>query len=79
METRISSRIHLFACAPGHPVWMMEFLWGCMSCPAARGNAHLYRLAHPLAQTLIRQAKATDLPRVEMIFDYAQAPNRISP
>jgi hypothetical protein len=52
---------------------------GLYELPRRTGDAHLYRLAHPLAQTLIRQAKATDLPRVEMIFDYAQAPNRISP
>ena len=51
---------------------------GLYELPRRSGDAHLYRLAHPLAQTLIRQAKAADLPAVELIFDYAQAPNRIS-
>lgn len=52
---------------------------GLYELPRRTGDAHLYRLAHPLAQTLIRQAKATNLPTVELVFDYAQAPNRISP
>lgn len=51
---------------------------GLYELPRRSGDAHLYRLAHPLAQTLIRQAKATDLPGLELVFDYAQAPNRIS-
>lgn len=51
---------------------------GLYELPRRSGDAHLYRLAHPLAQTLIRQAKAAELPAVELLFDYAQAPNRIS-
>lgn len=51
---------------------------GLYELPRRSGEAHLYRLGHPLAQHLIQQAKAHQLPSVVMTFDYAHAPNKIS-
>lgn len=51
---------------------------GLYELPRRTGDAHLYRLAHPLAQHLIAQAKAHGLPPVVMTFDYLHAPNKIS-
>ncbi|MBX3012537.1 MAG: DEAD/DEAH box helicase [Caldilineaceae bacterium] len=51
---------------------------GLYELPRRSGEAHLYRLAHPLAQHLIQQAKTHSLPPVLMTFDYAHAPNKIS-
>ena len=43
---------------------------GLYELPRRTGEAHLYRLNHPLAEALIAQAKARDLPVVEIHFDY---------
>jgi adenine-specific DNA-methyltransferase len=39
---------------------------------------HVYRLGHPLAQSLIEDAAARDLPPTEVLFDYTGHPGRIS-
>jgi len=43
---------------------------GLYELPRRTGEAHLYRLNHPLAEALIEQAKMRDLPPAEINFDY---------
>jgi len=45
---------------------------GLYELPRRSGEAHLYRLNHPLAEALIAQAKKRDLPPAEILFDYEQ-------
>lgn len=43
---------------------------GLYELPRRSGEAHLYRLAHPLAQHVVAQAKDRALPAAAMVFDY---------
>jgi Superfamily II DNA/RNA helicases, SNF2 family len=43
---------------------------GLYELPRRSGEAHLYRLAHPLAQHVLTQAKGRALPPAEIVFDY---------
>ena len=43
---------------------------GLYELPRRSGEAHLYRLAHPLAQHILTQAKSRALPPAEIVFDY---------
>lgn len=43
---------------------------GRYELPRRSGEAHLYRLGHPLAEWLLAQAKQTDLPPARLHFDY---------
>jgi adenine-specific DNA-methyltransferase len=45
---------------------------GLYELPRRSGEAHLYRLAHPLAQHVLTQAKGRVLPPAEIVFDYTQ-------
>lgn len=51
---------------------------GLYELPRRSGEAHFYRLAHPLAQHVIEQAKSRSLKPVEMVFDYSNAKNKIT-
>ena len=51
---------------------------GRYELPRRSGEAHLYRLAHPLAQQLLAQAENRDLSLVEMIVDYTNAGRKIT-
>jgi ERCC4-related helicase len=51
---------------------------GLYELPRRSGEAHFYRLSHPLAQHVIEQAKKRSLTQVELIFDYSNSPNKIS-
>jgi ERCC4-related helicase len=51
---------------------------GLYELPRRSGEAHLYRLNHPLAEALISQAKSRDLPPAEVRFDYGQHDGKIS-
>ena len=51
---------------------------GLYELPRRSGEAHFYRLAHPLANYVLQQAKAVETPPVELTFDYSRAPNKIS-
>jgi ERCC4-related helicase len=51
---------------------------GRYELPRRSPNAHTYRLNHPLAETLITECKARNLPPVEMVFDYGAHTGRIS-
>lgn len=43
---------------------------GLYELPRRSGEAHLYRLAHPLARHVLHQAKNRTLPAAEIVFDY---------
>jgi hypothetical protein len=51
---------------------------GLYELPRRSGDAHFYRLAHPLAQQVIEQAKKRPLVPVELIFDYSNTQSKIS-
>jgi adenine-specific DNA-methyltransferase len=52
---------------------------GLYELPRRTGEAHLYRLNHPLAETLVAQAKGRELPPAEIHFDYGQHDGKITP
>jgi hypothetical protein len=51
---------------------------GLYELPRRSGEAHLYRLNHPLAEAVIDQAKLRDLPSVEVLFDYSSRTGKVS-
>ena len=51
---------------------------GLYELPRRTGEAHLYRLNHPLAETLVAQAKGRALPPAEIHFDYGQHDGKIT-
>ena len=51
---------------------------GRYELPRCNGDAHLYRVNHPLAQWLITQAKNRSLDAARLTFDYAAYGNKIS-
>lgn len=44
---------------------------GLYELPRRSGEAHLYRLNHPLAEAVVAQAKSRELPVQEVRFDYS--------
>lgn len=42
-------------------------------------DAHVYRPGHPLAERILREIKATNLPNAELVFDYSSYGQIISP
>jgi len=55
----------------GIPLGLYEF-------PRRSGEAHLYRLGHPLAEKVLAQAKSRSLAAAEVAFDYSAYDGRIS-
>ena len=51
---------------------------GLYELPRRTGEAHLYRLSHPLAETLLTRAKGRSLPPAEIRFDYGRHQGIIS-
>ena len=51
---------------------------GQYELPRRTGEAHLYRLNHPLAEALVAQAKGRDLPPAEIHFDYGQHDGKVT-
>jgi superfamily II DNA or RNA helicase len=51
---------------------------GLYELPRRSGEAHLYRLNHPLAEALIAQAKAHDLPPAHIHFSYGDHQGKVS-
>ncbi len=51
---------------------------GLYELPRRSGEAHLYRLNHPLAEALLAQAKGRDLPPAEIHFDYGQHDGKVT-
>jgi len=61
-----------FPAAPG------EIPLGFYELPRRTGESNLYRLNHPLAEAILAQAKARELPLSEVVFDYANYEGVIS-
>ncbi len=51
---------------------------GLYELPRRSGEAHLYRLNHPLAEAVIAQGKARNLPVQEICFNYGDHDGKIS-
>ena len=51
---------------------------GRYELPRKSGEAHLYRMGHPLAQAIITQAKHRACPRVRLQFDYQAHGSKVS-
>lgn len=51
---------------------------GCYELPRRTGEAHLYRLGHPLAEWLLEQAKNISLPAARLTFNYAAYSGKIT-
>jgi len=51
---------------------------GFYELPRRSGEAHLYRLGHPLAEAVIRQAKARELPAADVRFSYEEHYGKVS-
>ena len=52
---------------------------GLYELPRRSGEAHLYRLNHPLAEALMANARSRDLPTAEIHFDYGQHDGKVTP
>jgi adenine-specific DNA-methyltransferase len=55
-----------------------EITTGLYELPRRSGEAHLYRLNHPLAEAILQRAKARQLPPAEVHFDYGQYDGKVS-
>lgn len=51
---------------------------GRYELPRRSGEAHLYRLGHPLAQRILEQAKGRSLPPAEIVYDLTDYQGRVS-
>ena len=51
---------------------------GLYELPRRSGEAHLYRLGHPLAEVIISRAKERELPMQELQFSYSEHEGKIS-
>ena len=51
---------------------------GLYELPRRSGEAHLYRLNHPLAEALLARAKNRELPPAEIHFDYGRHDGKVS-
>jgi len=51
---------------------------GLYELPRRSGEAHLYRLNHPLAEAVVAQAKGRALPLAEIRFDYGRHDGKVS-
>ena len=51
---------------------------GLYELPRRSGEAHLFRMAHPLGEALMSRAKQRELPPAEIEFDYAAHAGKIS-
>ncbi len=51
---------------------------GLYELPRRSGEAHLYRLNHPLAEAIVAQAKGRELAPAEIQFDYGQHGGKVT-
>jgi adenine-specific DNA-methyltransferase len=51
---------------------------GLYELPRRSGEAHLYRLNHPLAETIVAQARGRELPPAEIQLDYGQHDGKVT-
>jgi len=63
-----------------HPTWVngRGVPLGLYELPRRSGDAHLYRLSHPLGEAIIVRAKSRELQPVEIAFDYTHHSGRIT-
>jgi adenine-specific DNA-methyltransferase len=62
------------------PVWAdgRAVPLGLYELPRRSGEAHLYRLSHPLGEAIVERAKARELAAAELIFDYSNHAGKVS-
>lgn len=60
------------------PTLQEQIALGHYELPRRTGNAHLYRLGHPLAEWVLEQAKQTNVPPAHLIFNYAAYAGRMT-
>jgi adenine-specific DNA-methyltransferase len=62
------------------PAWADErpIAFGLYELPRRSGEAHLYRLNHPLGEAIVERAKARELAPAELIFDYTNHSGKVS-
>ncbi|MBO9545632.1 SNF2-related protein [Caulobacter sp.] len=60
------------------PVWAGRVPTGLYELPRRSGEAHFFRVTHPLGEAIIHRARTRDLPVAELILDYASHEGRIS-
>ena len=61
-----------------YPAATAQIPLGLYELPRRSGEAHLYRINHPLAKEVLAAAKARELSSVEIVFDYQQHPGNIT-
>ncbi len=64
--------------APPFPESSADIPLGTYELPRRSGDAHLYRLNHPLAEALLARAKVRELAPAEIHFDYGQHVGKVS-
>ena len=60
------------------PEYAADIPLGLYELPRRTGEAHLYRLNHPLAEALVAQAKARALAHAEIHFDYERHEGKVT-
>jgi adenine-specific DNA-methyltransferase len=62
------------------PPWIRdgEVPLGLYELPRRTGDAHLFRMGHPLGEAVVSRAKGRELPPAEIEFDYSGHPGKIS-
>ena len=75
-EMRDSSSFYL----TNHPEWTpsSEVPLGLYELPRRSGEAHLFRLAHPLGRAIVNNAKSRTLEPAHILLDYSSHQGRIS-
>lgn len=51
---------------------------GLYELPRRSGEAHFYRMSHPLAEHVLQTAGSRELPTTELVFDYSSHPSNIA-
>lgn len=51
---------------------------GLYELPRRTGDAHFFRVNHPLGEAIVSRARSRNLPPAEIVFDYSQHEGRIS-
>src|SRR4029077_12174314 len=64
--------------SPPFPEKNGEIPLGLYELPRRSGEAHLYRLNHPLAEAVLAEAKARVLPSASIQFDYSEHRGKIT-
>ncbi len=62
------------------PAWMngTNVPTGLYELPRRTGEAHLFRVNHPLGEAIVGRALTRDLPAAEVLFDYSAHQGRVS-